>query len=113
MSKIKAFYKKYQMVLFTVLAVLICAGASLFGYYYVDRMEKSLWNQLILDLTEVTYQGGHAFETYALQEQEIVAKLAEDMSQYDSADEEVSALLRFYTLDDGLLSLIIYNDDGG
>ena len=113
MSKIKAFYKKYQMVLFTVLAVLICAGASLFGYYYLDRMEKALWNQLILDLTEVTYQGGHAFETYASQEQEIVAKLAEDMSQYNSDDEEVSALLKFYTLDDGLLSLITYNENGG
>ena len=117
MSKIKAFYKKYQMILFTVLAVLICAGASLFGYYYVDRMEKSLWNQLILDLTEVTYQGGHAFETYASQEQEIVGKLAEGMSEFRFDDEkgqnETLELLKSYALGDGLFSLVIYDDDGG
>ena len=113
MSKVKAFYKKYQMIIFTALAVLLCAGASLFGYFYLDRMEKALWNQLILDLTEVTYQGGHAFETYALQEQEIVEKLADGMSQFDSDDEEVLDLLDFYALGDGMFSLIIYGEDGG
>ena len=113
MSKLKAFYKKYQMIIFTALAVLICAGAALAGYYYLNRMEKALWNQLIVDLTEVTYQGGHAFETYALQEQETVKKLAQGMSELKSDDEDAMTLLKTYALGDGLFSLIIYDGDGG
>ena len=79
MNKLKAIYKKYQILIFALIAVFICGSASLIGYFYFDRMEKSLWNQLILDLTEVTYQGGHAFEAYASQEEEIVEKLADGM----------------------------------
>ena len=115
MSKFKAFYKKYQMIIFTVLAVLVCGGASLFGYYYLVRVENSLWNQLILDLTEVTYQGGHAFETYASQEEEIVGKLTESMaeSNFESDREKALNLFKSYALGDGLFSLVTYDDNGG
>ena len=117
MSKLRAFYKKYQMIIFTALAVLICAGGVLAGYLFLNRMEKALWNQLIVDLTEVTYQGGHAFETYEEQEQEVVKKLAEGMSEFDFGDEQgkedALSLLEFYALGDGLFSLITYDDDGG
>ena len=105
--------KKYQTIIISVLAVILCATASLLGYYYLSRMEKALWNQLILDLTEVTYQGGHAFETYAVQEMGIVGKIADGMKRLDSDDEQVLSLLDNYALGDGLYSLITYGDDGG
>ena len=115
MNKLKAFYKKYQMIIFTALAVLICAAAALVGYHYLNRMEKALWNQLIVDLTEVTYQGGHAYETYALQEFETVEKLSEGLQVIDFKENRDDAidLLDLYALGDGLFSLIIYDGDGG
>ena len=114
MNRIKAIFKKYQIIIFTVLAVLICGGASLIGYYYLNRMEKALWNQLILDLTEVTYQGGHAFETYASQEQETVQKLTDGMRviDFENNRDEAIELLDLFALGDGLFSLIVYDDNG-
>lgn len=113
MKKFISVLKRYQMIIFSVLAVIICAGASLLGYFYLTRMEKALWNQLVLDLTEVTYQGGHAFETYAVQERGIVEKIADGMKRLDSDDPEVLEVLDTYALGDGLHSLITYGDDGG
>ena len=106
MKKFISVLKRYQMIIFSVLAVIICAGASLLGYFYLTRMEKALWNQLVLDLTEVTYQGGHAFETYAVQERGIVEKIADGMKRLDSDNPEVLEVLDTYALGDGLHSLI-------
>lgn len=113
MKKLIYILKRYKMIIFCVLAVIVCAGASLFGYFYLQRMERALWNQLVLDLTEVTYQGGHAFETYAVQERGIVEKISDGMQQFKSDDEQVLKILDTYALGDGLYSLITYDDDGG
>ena len=114
MKKVIAIFKKYQMAIFTVFAVLVCLTASLLGYYYLSRMEDALWNQLILDLTEVTYQDGHSFETYASQEQAILERIVTDLSdpETDNDHETLSAVLNKYALTGDIYSLIVSDENG-
>lgn len=48
--------KKYQMIIISAFAVIVCVVASLLGSLYLTRMENAMWNQLVTDLTEVSYQ---------------------------------------------------------
>lgn len=109
---IKEIFKKYQMIILTVIAVIICAIASVMSYKFLTRMEEAMWHQLVLDLTEVTYQGGHAFETYANQERDSVERIADGLSRISSDDGEVAELLESYALGDGLYSVIAFDGDG-
>lgn len=114
MKKALRFIKKYQMVLFIAFSVIISVVASILGYLYLERMKNSLWNQLVLDLTEVTYQGGHAFETFSRQEQQSIDRIAYDLSQPDiKPDKEtLSTILDKYTLTGEMYSLIVSGEGG-
>ena len=68
--------KKYQMIIISAFAVIVCVVASLLGSLYLTRMENAMWNQLVTDLTEVSYQGAHAFETYIDKERESIGRIA-------------------------------------
>ena len=46
--------KKYQMIIISAFAVIVCVVASLLGSLYLTRMENAMWNQLVTDLTEVS-----------------------------------------------------------
>ncbi len=113
MKKVLRFIKKYQIVLFIAFAVIICCVATVLGYLYLSRMQNSLWNQLVIDLTEVTYQDGHSFETFSRQEQDSVERVADGMARLNSDDEEVQSLLNTYSLSDGLYAIITFNDGEG
>ncbi len=115
MKKVLQFIKKYQMLFFIAFAIIISVVASVLGYLYLERMKNSLWNQLVLDLTEVTYQGGHAFETFSRQEQESVDRIAYDLSRpgINSDSETLKNILEKYTLTGEMYSLIVSDDEGG
>ena len=104
--------KKYQMIIISAFAVIVCVVASLLGSLYLTRMENAMWNQLVTDLTEVSYQGAHAFETYIDKERESIGRIADNMTQYRSDDINVSSLLDTYSKGEGIFSLIIFNADG-
>ncbi|MDE7440318.1 MAG: response regulator [Clostridia bacterium] len=114
MKRALEIFKKYQMYVFTAVAVVICVTASLLGYYYLSRMKNALWNQLIVDLTEITYQGGHAFETYASQEYSSIERIALDLSKpgMKPDDETLHSILDKYSLTGDMYSLIVSGDNG-
>ena len=55
--------KKYQMIIISAFAVIICVVASLLGSLYLTRMENAMWNQLVTDLTEGTRRSRRALQT--------------------------------------------------
>lgn len=110
MNAILKFLKKYQIAAFAAVAVVICTVASLLGYYFLERMKNALWNQLVNDLTEITYQGGHAFETFSRHESESVELIARDLSKAESFDGDgVNEI--FKTDGNGLYALISANGE--
>lgn len=106
------FFKKFQIIISAAIAVVACVLASVFGYLYLNRMEKAMWNQLVTDLNEVSYQGAHAFETYVEKERESIGRITDGMRLYSSDDDEVSVLLEIYSKGEGIFSLILFNEDG-
>lgn len=89
----------------------VIAIAAVFGYNYIFSMQRSLWSQLVQDVTEVTYQGGQVFETYLVKEREILARLGRKLGDSSSAESEVKGILETYSDDDGIFSVVVFGED--
>lgn len=78
---------------FGVLAVVIAVAASVAvlvgGNYYLNNMKNALWEQSVMDTLETTSQGAHSFEVYLNKDSDTVATFADNLSQYNSTDEDL------------------------
>ena len=65
--------KRQSKVIFAVVlvAVFLALGIS----YYINDIQKALWNQAVSGILEVTSQGSHAFEVYIEKDVEAACKV--------------------------------------
>ncbi len=104
-----------KMIVALALAVIAAVLLPILGYVYISNMQRSLWNQLVQDITEVTLQGGRAFETYIVKEKETVGRLSRNFKKYSSEErEEIAEILQFHRYgEEGIYSLLITDANGG
>lgn len=97
--------------------VAVIVVAIILGYLYIFGMQQSLWGQLVQNVTEVTYQGAHTFETYLSKEKEIVDRFkgkfeTENGEAIDMTDEEIIEVLGGYKTEEDIFSFTVINPDG-
>ncbi len=78
--------KRQSKVIFAVVlvAVFLALGIS----YYINDIQKALWNQAVSGILEVTSQGSHAFEVYIEKDMQILARVERYLAQEKSTDED-------------------------
>ena len=64
--------QKLKTLGFALLSVLIIAAI---GVYYIASVRRSMRNQSVTDVLEVTAHGSHAFDVYAAKDAEILHSL--------------------------------------
>lgn len=64
--------QKLKTLGFAVLSILIIAAI---GVYYIASVRKSIWEQSVTDILEITAQGSHAFDVYAAKDAEMLHSL--------------------------------------
>lgn len=73
----------------TLFLVLVSVVLLLFGgYYYLVKMNRTLWKQLVSETLEITSQGAYAFDIYVEKDKEMLDNLVENISQYNSWDSD-------------------------
>ena len=83
--------QKLKTLGFALLSVLIIAAI---GVYYIASVRRSMRNQSVTDVLEVTAQGSHAFDVYAAKDAEILHSLTFIMEKEESDDhDEISGRL--------------------
>jgi len=83
--------QKLKTLGFALLSVLIIAAI---GVYYIASVRRSMRNQSVTDVLEVTAQGSHAFDVYAAKDAEILHSLTLIMEKEESDDHaEISGRL--------------------
>lgn len=112
MKKIKN-KRKLIFIISLLASVIVAVVVSMLGVLYIRNMEASLWRQLVQDVSEITYQGAHAFETYVYKESVSVDRLANNLSRMSTSDDidDIRNVLDLYA-NDGIYTLVIFNDDG-
>ena len=73
--------QKLKTLGFALLSVLIIAAI---GVYYIASVRRSMRNQSVTDVLEVTAQGSHAFDVYAAKDAEILHSLTFIMEKEES-----------------------------
>ncbi|MCI9408638.1 MAG: response regulator [Oscillospiraceae bacterium] len=73
--------QKLKTLGFALLSVLIIAAI---GVYYIASVHRSMWNQSVTDILEVTAQGSHAFDVYAAKDAEMLRSLTLIMEKEES-----------------------------
>lgn len=58
------FKARIKAILYALLAVVFVTACVVSLYFYTAKQRKSLWRQLVMNVMEVTEQGGHSFEVY-------------------------------------------------
>lgn len=93
--------------------VVVVVAAIILGYVYIFGMQQSLWGQLVQNVTEVTYQGAHTFETYLTKEKEIVDRFKGRFeSETIMEDEKILEVLKEYKTEEDIFSFTVINPDG-
>lgn len=75
--------QKLKTLGFALLSVLVIAAI---GVYYIASVRRSMLNQSVTDVLEVTAQGSHAFDVYAAKDAEILHSLTLIIEKENSDD---------------------------
>ena len=77
-------HRRFRVVLpIAAVVVLLVAGV----FYYIAGIQRSLWNQTVAEILEVTSQGNHAFEIYVNKDMQILNRIVKHLSVLDAGDE--------------------------
>lgn len=105
MSKIQ----KLKTIGLAALSVLIIAAI---GIYYIASVRKSMWNQSVTEVLEVTSQGSHAFDVYTVKDSEMLHSLTLIMEK-ESSDNHDSIINRLSVLSESENDYAVIDLDNG
>lgn len=76
-------HKQNALLLILSLAVILLGGV-----YYILSVQRSLWNESVTDILEVTSQGRHALDIYIEKDMEMLHWLTHELSVKDPNDDQ-------------------------
>ncbi|MBT9778898.1 response regulator [Clostridium sp. MCC353] len=99
--------KQNAFLLVLSLAVILVGGIC-----YITGVQRSLWNEAVTDILEVTAQGGHALDIYIEKDMEMLHQMTAQIAA-DESNDEPALLSKMQLSDDLRSSYICVNLDTG
>lgn len=103
---------KIKAALWTLLAAVFVAVCVISLYFYTTNQRKNLWRQLVMNVMEVTEQGGHSFEVYLNEKLEMVGRLQSRLSNLNSDDrDDIESILASFLSDNSIIFCAVFDEE--
>ncbi len=106
------FKARIKAILYALLAVVFVTACVVSLYFYTAKQRKSLWRQLVMNVMEVTEQGGHSFEVYLNEKLEMVGRLEARLSNLNSYDRaEIESILASFLSENSIIFCAVFDEE--
>ncbi len=106
------FKARIKAILYALLAVVFVTACVVSLYFYTAKQRKSLWRQLVMNVMEVTEQGGHSFEVYLNEKLEMVGRLEARLSNLNSDDRaEIESILASFLSENSIIFCAVFDEE--
>ncbi len=106
------FKARIKAILYALLAVVFVTACVVSLYFYTAKQRKSLWRQLVMNVMEVTEQGGHSFEVYLNEKLEMVGRLEARLSNLKSDDRaEIESILASFLSENSIIFCAVFDEE--
>ncbi len=106
------FKARIKAILYALLAVVFVTACVVSLYFYTAKQRKSLWRQLVMNVMEVTEQGGHSFEVYLNEKLEMVGRLEARLSNLNSDNRaEIESILASFLSENSIIFCAVFDEE--
>lgn len=106
------FKARIKAILYALLAVVFVTACVVSLYFYTAKQRKSLWRQLVMNVMEVTEQGGHSLEVYLNEKLEMVGRLEARLSNLNSYDRaEIESILASFLSENSIIFCAVFDEE--
>ena len=106
------FKARIKAILYALLAVVFVTACVVSLYFYTAKQRKSLWRHLVMNVMEVTEQGGHSFEVYLNEKLEMVGRLEARLSNLKSDDRaEIESILASFLSENSIIFCAVFDEE--